>query len=363
MKVRKFCAMLLAFVLCTLLALPAMATQADTDTDADAFDFERFGSLTISYHYTDTEGVEHVLTGVNFYLYQVATLDENLTLNKVAAFESFDLPSDLFSDQTLLVETCDSLTHYISTNTIAPSELVTTNRYGAITVELPTGLYYIDAELFWDDNDTGETVSAYYATPFLVQIGAYNPETGHHDYVYTATPKISMMQLTYNGVVYTHSLTVKKEWEDTEYTTLPSEIQVQLYCDGSCADDEHTEIVTLNAANDWTYTWDGLDASHSWAVSEVDALNDYEVSYQLSIQQDGQYLATITNTYTGKPDPTPTPTAPTAPTPTPPPTPPPTDELPQTGSNLPYIPIWAGAGIGLIALGVLLKKGGEPQCN
>ncbi len=357
MKLRKLVALLLALAFCAVLALPAMAA-ATTTQDTTPLDFETFGSLTISYTYTDENGNTHVLEDVEFRLYQVALLTEDFYLEKIAPFEDFYIPDYLFADQSLLIETCDSLEHYIDSNAFTPYEIVHTNGIGAVSVFLESGLYYIDAQLFWEDETTGEAVSAYYSTPFLVLIGAYDEAEDAYIYTYDAMPKISMMNLAWDDDegYYTHSLTVHKEWENTAGTALPTEIKVQLYCDG-CTDDEHTEIVTLNAANDWSYTWDALDASHTWAVREVSELEHYETSYALTVEG-GQYAAVITNSYTPPP---PTPTA--TPTATPTPTPPPPEELPQTGSNLPYIPIWAGVGIGLIALGVLLKKGGDGRCN
>lgn len=361
MKYCKVIALMLSAALCFVLALPAMAA------DSTPLDF----CLTISYTYTDENDVEHVLEGVEFHLYQVAALQDDYTLVNVEPFEDFDIPDGLFYDQTLLIETCDSLEHYIDSNAFDTYKTVTTNGIGAVTVTLDSGLYYIDAQLFWDDEETGETASAYYTTPFLVLIGAYDEENDTYIYTYDAMPKISMMSLTLDEGTYTYSMTVRKEWENTDYTTLPTEIEVQLYCDGSCGDDDHDEIVTLNAANDWSYTWDGLDANHTWAVVEVTSLANYDTSYNLTIDEDtGQYVTVITNTYTGDPDPDPTatptatPTTTTTTSTTPPPPPPAGDEtLPQTGSNLPYVPVFAGIGLALIAAGILLKKGGNRPCE
>ncbi len=348
----QYLAFIVCIMLCMALALPAAASESN---ELILNETETEGTLTISYIYEDEDGVEHALKYVDFDLYLVASLTENYTLSTTENFSEIDIPQDLFYDQDLLIETRNALEQFVNTNPITPDYVVTTNGVGKVTIDLPLGLYYINTELFWDDENSGETISAYYSTPFLVLVGAYDPETGDYIYDYTAYPKISTLSLTGE----TLSVSVQKIWENTEYTTIPDEIQVALYCD-SC-NDGITNIVTLNAENNWSYTWAGLDATNTWAVCEVDTLTDYTVQYETQVI-DGQFMFVITNTFTGEPDPTPKPDDDDdddEPTPTPPPPPPPPSEtLPQTGSNLPYVPVCAGIGLSFLFVGALLTKGG-----
>ena len=57
------------------------------------------------------------------------------------------------------------------------------------------------------------------------------------------------------------SISVIKAWEDgnNQDGLRPTDIKVQLYADGS----KQGEEVTLNAGNQWSYTWSGLDEMKS----------------------------------------------------------------------------------------------------
>lgn len=349
MKLRKLLALLVACALCIALALPAAATTLDPFAQE-----QDEGTLTISYLYQDEDGNSHALKYVDFDLYLVATLSEAYDLTNTDTFRDITIPDGLFADQDLLIETRNTLEHFVDTTPLTPDYVVRTDAQGEVAVDLPLGLYYIDAQLFWEDSTSGDTVSAYYSTPFLVLIGAYDPETGEYLYDYTAYPKVSMLTLEND----TLSVSVQKVWQNTAYTTQPEEIRVSLYCDGECAGTAQTVI--LSEENDWSYTWTGLSADSTWSVCEESNYDDYTVQYETKIE-DGQFLFIITNTYTGEPDPTPTPTS--TPTSTTPPPPPPPEELPQTGSNLPYVPVFAGLGIVFLVVGILLKKAGDAPCE
>lgn len=77
----------------------------------------------------------------------------------------------------------------------------------------------------------------------------------------------------------TTSLTVKKVWEDNDSVDRPRAVTVQLYRAG----ESYGEIVTLSAANDWCYTWDNLDSSYTWTVTEVNV----PVGYDMSVSNKG----------------------------------------------------------------------------
>jgi outer membrane biosynthesis protein TonB len=74
--------------------------------------------------------------------------------------------------------------------------------------------------------------------------------------------------------------------EESSQGNRPSQIQVQLVGDG-----EVKETVTLNAANNWRYTWKGLAASVDWKVVEKEVPEGYRVASEL---QDTTFV--ITNT-------------------------------------------------------------------
>lgn len=88
-------------------------------------------------------------------------------------------------------------------------------------------------------------------------------------------------------------LTVKKVWSDqnNKYGVRPGSVTVTLY-NGNTA----VEKVTLNASNNWTYSWMGLDGSGKWSVLETGIPSGYYPSYKTS-----NGVVTITNTYSPAP--------------------------------------------------------------
>lgn len=82
-------------------------------------------------------------------------------------------------------------------------------------------------------------------------------------------------------------LTVKKAWSDENNKDgkRPDSVTVTLY-NGNKA----VEKVTLSAANNWTYSWKGLDGNGDWSVLETSIPNGYAPAYSTS-----NGVVTITN--------------------------------------------------------------------
>lgn len=116
----------------------------------------------------------------------------------------------------------------------------------------------------------------------------------------------------------TAELKVSKLWAgDGDGTARPVSIQVQLIHDMR----SYGDPVTLDASDNWSYTWKDLPEEGTWAVTEVNV----PAGYTASVSKNGMEFR-ITNTYhhetpTPSPTPTPTPTATPTPTVTPTPTP------------------------------------------
>lgn len=92
---------------------------------------------------------------------------------------------------------------------------------------------------------------------------------------------------TYEKIPLSGALFVSKEWNDKGYESKrPSSVKAGLYCDGRL-----TETAELNAGNDWSYAWTGLDDGKTWTVSELDVAN----GYRSTVEQAGSAF-TITNT-------------------------------------------------------------------
>jgi len=61
------------------------------------------------------------------------------------------------------------------------------------------------------------------------------------------------------------SVKVTKVWQDNNSPSRPKSVSVQLYKDNTASGN----AVTLNAANNWSYTWTNLDKGPAWRVDEV----------------------------------------------------------------------------------------------
>ncbi len=116
-------------------------------------------------------------------------------------------------------------------------------------------------------------------------------------------------------IVKKTSVSVTKEWNDNnnQYGKQPESVQVQLYADGTKSD----APVTLNADNNWTYTWEKLPVSEngqnsiSYTVKELNTPDGYTAS----VTGDAESGYVITNSYTPETE-APTTQAPTTEIPT-----------------------------------------------
>ncbi len=81
-------------------------------------------------------------------------------------------------------------------------------------------------------------------------------------------------------------ISVKKVWEVGAGQSYPASVTVQLFENGTA----YGPSVTLNTANNWSYTWDKLDSKKNWSVDEV-AVPE---GYTKAISKDGT-VYTITN--------------------------------------------------------------------
>ena len=104
---------------------------------------------------------------------------------------------------------------------------------------------------------------------------------------------------TYNGYNITNdytpgetSVTVTKVWDDNndQDGIRPDAIQVQLYANGEKLGD----VITLTAADNWTYTWTKLDENLTYTVKEVSDIEGYTAT--VGEVENGN--VTITNTHT-----------------------------------------------------------------
>lgn len=139
-------------------------------------------------------------------------------------------------------------------------------------------------------------------------------------------------------------LTVEKVWSGDGNRKRPEEITIALWNGNKLYDS-----VVLSGKNGWSYHWSDLPKSGDWEIEEINVPEGYEESYQVV----GDKII-VKNTFTpdtpDTPDTPKTPGTPESPTPPNPGEPP----LIQTGQLNWPIPVLAGAGILLFAIGWFL---------
>ncbi|MCL2672680.1 MAG: Cna B-type domain-containing protein, partial [Clostridiales bacterium] len=89
-------------------------------------------------------------------------------------------------------------------------------------------------------------------------------------------------------------ITVIKEWDIPTHVMLPPQasVTVQLYN----GDTPVGPIVTLNADNDWTHTWEGMDADGDWSARELTLPKRFLLDeITMEVDEDGNITFTIVN--------------------------------------------------------------------
>ncbi len=117
------------------------------------------------------------------------------------------------------------------------------------------------------------------------------------DTVEDYTTEISDYNITNSYTPGKTSIGVTKSWSDADNQDgkRPESVQVQLKADGAACGDP----VTLNAGNEWTYTWTDLDKKKSgkdikYTVEEVKVPD----GYTMSVQETTEGNFTVTNSHT-----------------------------------------------------------------
>lgn len=252
-------------------------------------DFSRTGVISITLKTKDT-----AVSGAELTIYYVADAESeesNLSFSFTDEFTDFGgIPEQL--ENTAEIR---RLTEFVEKNGIFGLTAVTDSSGHAVFNDLPLGIYLVV--------QTGSAEGFSDCSPFLVTLPT--EEGGAWVYEIDATPKTDVEQLI--------DLSVKKVWNDGgDTSSRPSSITVNLYKDSALVD-----TVILNSDNSWSYDWTGLEKSDGYSISEVDV-----TGYAATYSQSG-YTFTITNT----------------------------PKLVQTGQLNWPIPLLAGCGLALFAIG------------
>ena len=292
--------------LCTALLFLMLLPCAGADTAA-YLEPDRTTSLT----------VRHITPGIVFRLYRVANVDDTVAFTPAAPFDRYSIAFRRNMTAGEWQVLANTLASYAMADNLPPLAEAQTDANGEVRWDnLKTGLYLVIAESY----DVGENM--YAVTPTLISLPNLQ-EDGWWQYGVNINPKWSVKPIE------RIDLEVVKIWDDEGSALIrPASITVELYRDGVL-----TDTVILSQANNWRYTWTGLDNRITWTVVERGIPEDYKVTID---QQDNTVV--ITNN------------APSMTTPVP--------DLPQTGQTWWPVPLLALGGMLLFILGWMMQRQG-----
>lgn len=298
---------IIPIVFCVLLllsaALPMFAAQA--------------GSITVWF-----KQEQQPVAGVSFHIYKAAEWNgSSYTLVSPFSNLSVKLADDPASEEWQAL--ASTLSAYVARDHIKSLAIGQTNENGSLTFEgLADGLYL----LVGSSVELGDT--RLFFQPLLVSV-PFAQADGTNDYYVVTEPKYESRKVT-DETVTRRALKIWKD--DGNEEKRPQNITVQLLCDGEIHDEQ-----ILSAENNWSYTWENLDAAHDWQLTEKTVPEDYTVEIT---QQDMTF--TVTNTNDNPPPPPPT--------------------VPQTGLLWWPVPVLGGIGALALFFGIFLllrKKDGS----
>lgn len=314
MTVRKRTMSLLLLVIC-LISVSRGVFAADTGNA------EQLCSITIQYSHNG-----QALSNADFSISYVARQNGG-AFEKSHSFSgySFDCdPQDTRSWRVL----ANTLESYAIRDRVAVNAKKTTGINGSVSFTgLAQGLYLISGNTV--------TINGYTYTPEPILVNLpYFDHNGSIQYDASLSPKKEIVPPATPGTEpQPLSLSVVKVWNDSgQESYRPSRIVAELLKDGSVYN-----TIELNAANNWRYTWDGLDPGSTWRVTEESVPNGYTVT----IEQENNRCVITNSVIPG------TPKTPKTPEDT---------KLPQTGMLQWPVTILAAAGMLCLLIGIALRK-------
>lgn len=214
-------------------------------------------------------------------VYLVGETDTSGKVSLVGAFSGYPVVID-YTSSSGLRDTAITLDSYAVADGIAPDYTGLTNGNGTVTFTgLQTGVYLVDIK-----NITDEDGTTYMFEPFIVFLPYAESETGSPSFSVRAFPK-STAKVDSDSSTFVH---VIKKWNDAGFAiNRPESVTVRLICDGETYDTR-----TLTEADNWRYTWENLDADHSWKVVE----DGIDIRYVVLITSPEKNSFVITNTRT-----------------------------------------------------------------
>lgn len=279
---RKLSNRVISCLLCLICMLPLSPVQVFA---AGAIDVNKAVHLKIQYIHDKTP-----VSDVPFDLYYVASVDAYGEFTLAGDFQKYPVVVNGLSTDAwrTLAET---LAVYADRDQLKPLDSGKTNAEGNLSFpnkqpSLKPGLYLAVGRKLVKSGYT------YTTEPFLVALPNLDRENNAWVYDVTATPKHTQTENPPAPPEQTVERRVLKIWKDDIPQSRPKEIVIQLLKDGVIYD-----TVTLNAVNNWRYTWEKLPAYNKdgskivWSVVEKEP-----EGYTVLIAREGVTF-TVTNTY------------------------------------------------------------------
>lgn len=231
------------------------------------------GSLIVTYQYQ-----EAALNNADINLYRLADWSAKGGYTPTGDFANHTAyPVDwdiLNADQQTLRDFANTMAGYIAVNKPAAENTLKTDSAGAATFnQLKDGLYLAVVAPYQGNVLTCQTAAMLVALP--------NVHKNVDDQrALSIEPKADC------AVPPTTTISVNKVWKDKDQSKRPESVTMNLLQDGKIYDS-----IMLSNANDWKYTWKGLQAKHEYTVVEANVPGNYTA---LVDRENNDY--TVTNT-------------------------------------------------------------------
>lgn len=259
------------YILCALclVSLWLQPLQARAVTPLEP---ERPCSLRLDY---SLEGV--AFEGLTIRIYRVAEAFPDGTFELLEPYAGYPVNIHGITSQTEWQQVAETLKAYIVADQVEPTYTAVTDAGGmAHFADLQTGLYLVLGVVA--ENDSG----MYQFRDFMVYLPTPQPD---ENFLYDVEAKPKCSRFT----PYTQ-YSVRKLWKDPgNEAQRPTEVLVDIFKDGI-----FVESVSLNAENDWCYSWRTEADGALWTVTEKSVPEEYLVVIS---QVDNAFV--ITNTDPG----------------------------------------------------------------
>jgi len=264
-RLKKIVYICLVMVLCFTAAAPSVHA-------VDKIDVDREASLTIQYSHSG-----RACKDVQVKTYRVANVDAAGEFTLCKAFAGYDVDVNNVSSQDEWKTISETLAAYAAADKIKAYRTAKTNNSGIVRFSgIDLGLYLTVSS----ESVLGQERIIF--ENFMTVVPHYD-HNGNYSYNVIAYPKADAYVPQPGKVEYK----VVKHWKDSGHKeSRPDSIRVEIIKNGV-----HESYQTLNADNNWTYSWKAADDGSKWQVVE----RDKPEGYKAKIQKKGRTVI-ITNT-------------------------------------------------------------------